>query len=276
MKYIDIHAHMTSRTTDDYYQLALTGCAAVCDPAFWSGYDHASPEFFADYFERLTDFEPKRAAKYGIPYYTWLCLNPKEGEDREMARQVLPLIPRFLDRPNVLGIGEIGVNRVTKNELATFVDHVELALQYNLMIHIHTPHLEDKYKGTKVIIDALAAESRIDPSRVLIDHVEEHTMGMVLDRGYWAGITLYPMTKTSHARAVDMLERYDSKRICVAGACDWGPSDPIAVPKFVLEMRRRGHREDLIEEIVWQNPIDFLSQSPKFQVPGARAMAAVC
>ena len=99
-------------------------------------------------------------------------------------------------------------------------------------------------------------------------------MRMVLDSGYWAGITLYPMTKTSHARAVDMLERYGSERICVAGACDWGPSDPIAVPKFMLEMCRRGHPERLIEEIVWENPIEFLSQSPKFQVPGARAMAA--
>ena len=41
MKYIDIHAHMSSRTTDDYYQMALTGCVAMADPAFWSGYDHS-------------------------------------------------------------------------------------------------------------------------------------------------------------------------------------------------------------------------------------------
>ena len=38
-----------------------------------------------------------------------------------------------------------------------------------------------------------------------------------------------------------MIERYGPDRICVAGACDWGPSDPIAVPKFMLEMRRRRH-----------------------------------
>lgn len=271
MKYIDIHAHMVSRTTDDYQRMALTGCVALTEPAFWAGYDRASADAFADYFNHLTDFEPKRAAKYGIQHYTWLCLNPKEGEDRELAQQVLALIPQFLDRPNVLGIGEIGLNRVTRNELDTFVDHVDLALQHNQLIHIHTPHLEDKYKGTKVIVDTLAADSRIDPGRVMVDHVEEHTVRMVLEHGFWAGITLYPTTKVSPGRAIDVIEMYGSERLCVASACDWGASEPIAVPQFMLEMRRRGHPQSLIHKIVYDNPIGFLSQSPKFRVPEEHA-----
>ena len=42
MKYIDHHAHMVSRTTDDYQQMALTGCVAVTEPAFWAGWDRSS------------------------------------------------------------------------------------------------------------------------------------------------------------------------------------------------------------------------------------------
>ncbi len=178
----------------------------------------------------------------------------------------LELIPQFLDRPNVLGIGEIGVNRVTRNEIATFIDHVDLALRYNQLIHIHTPHLEDKYKGTKVIVDTLVDNRHIEPGRVMVDHAEEHTIGMILDRGFWTGLTLYPQTKTSAARAVDMIEMYGSERLCVASACDWGPSLPTAMPHFVLEMRRRGHSERLIRKIVYENPIEFLSQSPKFRL----------
>ncbi len=86
MDYIDLHAHMVSRTTDDYERMALSGCLALTEPAFWAGYDRRSVDVFADYFDRLTDFEPKRAALYGIQHYTWLCLNPKEGEDRELTR----------------------------------------------------------------------------------------------------------------------------------------------------------------------------------------------
>jgi uncharacterized protein len=275
MDYIDIHAHMISRTTDDYERMAIAGCVALTEPAFWAGYDRRSADVFADYFNHLTDFEPARAAQYGIDHYTWLCLNPKEGEDRELARQVLAIIPEFLDRPNVLGIGEIGLNRVTRNELATFKDHVDLAVSHDQTIHIHTPHLEDKYKGTKVIVETLAANSQVDPNRVMVDHAEEHTIDMILGHGFWTGVTLYPVTKTSPGRAVDMIERYGTERVCVASACDWGPSDPLAVPRFIIEMRRRGHDEELIRTIVYDNPIAFLSQSAHFQLPRERTgMAA--
>lgn len=273
MNYVDIHAHMSSRTTDDYEQMALTGCIALTEPAFWAGHDRLAPVVFADYFNRLTSFEPARAARYGIQHYCWLCLNPKEGEDRELAREVLALIPSFLDRPNVLGIGEIGLNRVTRNEIATFVDHVELALRYDQLIHIHTPHLEDKYKGTNVIVNTLLAESRVEPGRVLVDHAEEHTIGLILEHGFWTGLTLYPQTKTSVARAVDMIEIYGSERVCVASACDWGPSLPTAIPHFVLEMRRRGHSERLIHKMVYENPVAFLSQSPKFCLAKSESVA---
>ena len=39
MEYIDLHAHMVSRTTDDYRAMAMSGCVAVTEPAFWAGYD---------------------------------------------------------------------------------------------------------------------------------------------------------------------------------------------------------------------------------------------
>ena len=273
MQYIDLHCHMSSRTTDDYHMMALTGCVAITEPAFWAGYDSCTPDYFRDYFHRLTDYEPKRAAQYGIQHYAWLCLNPKESENRKMAKAVLQIIPEFMDMPNILGIGEIGLNRVTRNELATFIDHVELAMQTNELIHIHTPHLEDKYKGTKVMVDTLLSDKRVTPGRVMLDHAEEHTLEMILGNGFWTGLTLYPTTKVTHGRAVDMIERYGTERICVASACDWGPSHPIAVPEFIAEMRRRGHSEETIRKVVYENPTEFLSQCPKFKLkhtePGA-------
>ena len=264
MKYIDHHAHMVSRTTDDYQQMALTGCVAVTEPAFWAGWDRSSADGFEDYFRQLTTFEPKRAALYGIRHYTWLALNPKEGEDRRLAKQILQVIPKYLNEHNVLGIGEIGLNKNTKNELATFQDQLELAAQLDQLVLIHTPHLEDKYKGTRLTMEALQEFPNLEPGRVLVDHVEEHTIEMVLERGYWAGITLYPQTKVSAQRAADMIEIHGVERICVAGACDWGPSTPLAVPHFALEMRRRGHPEALIEQLIFGNPAAFLRQSNKF------------
>lgn len=267
MEYIDMHSHMASRTTDDYYNMALTGCVAISEPAFWAGWDRMSADGFEDYFRQLTEFEPRRAAQYGITHYTWLCLNPKEGDNRRIAQEVIARIPQFLERPNVVGIGEFGFNRVTRNELETVKDHIELALQYEQMILIHTPHLEDKYKGTRLTVETLQLYDQIVPHRVLIDHAEEHTLEMILENGFWAGITLYPQTKVSPHRAIDMIETHGPERICVASACDWGPSIPVAMPQFMIEMRRRGHSEELIHKVVYENPIEFLSQTPKFQIP---------
>ncbi len=266
MRYIEPHGHMVSRTTDDYEAMATAGCLAVCEPAFWAGFDRGSSDGFRDYFRQLTEFEPARAAKYLMPHYSWLCINPKEAEDLVLAGEVLAMIPEFLERPNVLGIGEIGLNRNTRNELKVLEQHVELAVKHQQLILVHTPHLEDKLKGTRLIVDLLASHSGVEADRVIIDHVEEHTISVVLDRGFWAGITLYPDSKSSPPRAVDMVELCGGERIWMNCACDWGVSDPLAVPKTALEMRRRGHSADWIDQVVYRNPHRFLSQSPKFRL----------
>lgn len=265
MKYIEPHAHMVSRTTDDYEKLAIAGCEILCEPAFWAGFDRSSADGFYDYFRQLTEYEPKRAAKFGIKHYSWLCINPKEADDPGFAREVMSLIPKFLEQPSVLGIGEIGLNKNTRNELEIFEAHVQLALDYDLPILIHTPHLEDKLKGTRLIVDSLANFSKLDRKKVIIDHVEEHTIAPVLDAGYWAGMTLYPESKCTPNRAIDMLEIYGSERLWMNSACDWGISDPLAVPRCVIEMKRRHHSAEAIDKIVYQNPLEFLRQSPRFK-----------
>jgi predicted metal-dependent TIM-barrel fold hydrolase len=237
----------------------------MSEPAFWAGFDRGSVESFRDYFRQLTDFEPRRAAQYGIQHYTWLCINAKEAENVALSREVIAMIPEFLDKPNVLGIGEIGLNKNTRNESRVFLEHLDLAARFSQQILIHTPHLEDKYQGTRMILDMLIGDSRIERSRVLVDHVEEHTVRTVLEEGFWAGMTLYPVTKCTPQRAADIIETYGPERLMVNSAGDWGPSKPTAVPDFILEMRRRGHPESLIRKIVYDNPLEFFSQSASFR-----------
>jgi predicted metal-dependent TIM-barrel fold hydrolase len=263
--YIDPHIHMISRVTDDYQRMAQCGCVALTEPAFWAGFDRGSAESFRDYFRHLVEFEPKRAAQFGIRHYSWLCINAKEAENVSLSREVIALIPQFLQRPNVLGIGEIGLNKNTANEATIFQEHVDLAMKTNELMLIHTPHLEDKYKGTRMIIDMLRGDHRVHPERVLIDHVEEHTVRLALDGGFWCGMTLYPTTKCTPERAVDILEMVGTERIMANSAGDWGKSNPLAVPEFVQEMKRRGHSEETIHQVVYENPLTFFRQSARWQ-----------
>ena len=265
MNYIDPHIHMISRTTDDYQRMAFAGCAAISEPAFWAGFDRGTAEGFRDYFRHLTEVEPKRAALYHIKHYSWLCINAKEAENVQLSRDVIQMIPEFLNAPGVLGIGEIGLNKNTPNEATVFQEHVDLAMKTDELILIHTPHLEDKLKGTRMILDMLKNDQRVSPARVCIDHVEEHTMQLALDNGFWCGMTLYPITKCTPSRAADMIERYGPERILANSAGDWGHSDPLAVPALIQEMKRRGHSAELIERVVYQNPIEFWKQSKRWR-----------
>jgi predicted metal-dependent TIM-barrel fold hydrolase len=252
---------MISRTTDDYQRMAYSQCAAISEPAFWAGFDRGTAAGFHDYFRHLTEVEPRRAAQFHIRHYSWLCINAKEAENVSLSRDVIALIPEFLKCPNVLGIGEIGLNKNTPNEATVFQEHLDLAAKTDELILIHTPHLEDKYKGTRMIVDMLKNDPRVKPHRVCIDHVEEHTVRLALDGGFWCGMTLYPTTKCTPARACDIIEMVGTDRIMANSAGDWGKSDPLAVPELIQEMKRRGHSEADIRKIVYDNPLSFWRQA---------------
>jgi predicted metal-dependent TIM-barrel fold hydrolase len=273
---------MVSRTTADYETMALAGVVAISEPAFWAGYDR-SPAGFIDYYRQLTETEPKRAAQFGIQHYCWICLNPKEAEDLGKAKEVLAEMPKFLSRPTVLGVGEIGLNKNTPNEAKVFQQHVQMAIDTweatsgtsgnacamgkHHLILIHTPHLEDKLKGTRMILDLLKDfGSAIDPGRVLIDHVEEHTIGLVKDQGYWAGMTIYPVSKCTPQRAVDMIEMHGANQLCVNAAADWGVSDPLQTHRTMLEAKKRGHSLQTLMQVFYNNPAEFFGQSPRFRL----------
>ncbi|MGN6625677.1 MAG: TatD family hydrolase [Tepidisphaeraceae bacterium] len=266
MKLIDPHIHCVSRTTDDYLYMARAGVVAVSEPAFWAGYDRSSASSFADYFRHLLDVEPKRAERYGIDHYAWLCINAKEAENITLSREVIQLIPPLLSHPRVLGIGEIGLNKNTRNEITIFEEQVDLAARHDQMILIHTPHLQDKYKGSEIITSILKNDQRIRPERVLIDHCEEHTLRLARDAGFWAGLTIYPVSKVTPQRAVDLLEMYGPSMICVNSASDWGESSPSMLSDTVLEFRRRGHTEAEAAEVFYNNPCRFFGQNPKWKL----------
>lgn len=269
MQIIQPHYHAIARTTQDYERMAMSGVVAVAEPAFWAGFDRRYPETFLDYFRQISEFEPTRAAEYGIRHFCWVAVNPKEADHPELSHEVLRHLPEFFAKPTVLGLGETGLHKSTANECEIMQAQIELALEYDQLILIHTPHLGDKLHGTRRVLEILRGLP-VNPDRVWIDHVEEQTIRMVKDAGYWIGFTLYPITKCSPRRAVDMLERYGTERTLVNSSADWGPSDPFTLQECVLEFRRRGHTLSEALEVFYNNPVRFLGQNPKFDLPRLR------
>ncbi|MCC5829471.1 MAG: TatD family hydrolase [Phycisphaeraceae bacterium] len=265
MRMIQPHYHAIARTAQDYERMAMSGVVAVVEPAFWAGFDRKYPETFLDYFRQISEFEPTRAAEYGIRHWCWVAVNPKEAENRELSRVVLDQMPEFFQKPTVLGVGETGLHKSTPNECEIFQAHVELAMKHDQLVLIHTPHLADKLHGTKKVLEILKGMN-VKPERIWIDHVEEHTFAMARDAGYWVGMTLYPITKCSPRRAADLVDRYGYERVLINSSADWGPSDPFLIHECVLEMKRRGYSLNQLIDIFHNNPARFLGQNPKFDI----------
>ena len=250
---IDPHAHMTARTTDDYEAMAAAGVVAVIEPAFWLGQMRTNVGTFIDYFSTITGFERFRAGQFGIRHYCTIGMNPKEANNVALAEEVLAVLPRYLTKEGVVAVGEIGYDEQTPQEDKVFRAQIELAKEFDLPIMIHTPH-RDKTRGTQRTMDVLE-EHGFDPARCVIDHNNEETVREVLDRGYWCAFTIYPSTKMGNERLAALVQQYGSERVIVDSSCDWGVSDPLAVPKTARLMADKGIAADTIHQVVYKNAL---------------------
>jgi predicted metal-dependent TIM-barrel fold hydrolase len=263
MRIFEPHIHMVSRVTADYEILAQAGVEVMVEPAFWMGEPRRRAGTFLDYFDHLVGYESKRAAQYGIDRYVSLAVNPRESNERELADAVLKELPRYLDHPRVVGVGEIGFDKITDLEEASMRRQIEMARERNLPVQIHAPHM-DKEKGIRRILDILKDMS-FPMQRALVDHSVEETTGMISREGAWAGHSIYPMSKLSPERGANILQEHGFDRMMIHSAADWGPSDPLMVVHTISELRRRKVREDQIQKLVWDNPHAFFSQSGRLK-----------
>ncbi|MCG6965455.1 MAG: TatD family hydrolase [Chromatiaceae bacterium] len=264
MKYFDSHIHMLSRTTDDYENMAAAGIIGLVEPAFWQGQPRTQPGTFIDYYDSLVGWERFRASQFGIRHFCTIGINPKEANDVALAEQVMKLLPRYLEKDGVVGVGEIGYDDITDAEERFFAEQLQLAKDMNLPALVHTPH-RDKVTGTQRTL-ALVREVGIPEQLVVVDHLNEQTLPLVLETDCWRGHSVYPHTKMSEERMVALLKQYGTDKMIVNSAADWGRSDPLKVPKTGAAMLAAGFSEADVEKVLFENPINYYAQSGRISL----------
>lgn len=263
MYFIDPHIHMTSRTTDDLIAMKKAGIVAIIEPAFWLGQPRTSIGTFRDYFNSIIGWERFRASQFGIKHYCAIGLNSKEANNEKLAEEVMAILPLYAQKEGVVAIGEIGFDEQTPLEEKFFRLQLELAKSLDMLVLVHTPH-RDKKHGTLRSMD-ICIEHGLSPSRVIIDHNNEETVKAVLEKGFWAGFTIYPKTKMGNERMVEIVKKYGPERIIVDSSADWGHSDPLAVPKTARLMLKRGVPEEHVKQVCYSNALKAYSQSNQFK-----------
>lgn len=263
-RFFDPHIHMYSRTTDDYERMSTAGIEVIVQPSFWLGSPRTSVGTFVDYWEHMITFETQRAKEFGIEHFTCISVNPKESVMRPLALDALnEMVSKdFLNRKRVVALGEIGFNLINDLEGEIFVKQLDICKREKLLSMIHLPH-NDKPKGMEEM-EKIFENGNYDFSKILIDHNTEETIEKTLELGAWAGLSVYPVTKLSPKRVIDIVERFGSERIMVNSAADWGVSDPLSVPLTAREMRKAGCKSKDIENVTFENAYEFYRQSDKF------------
>lgn len=264
MRFFDPHIHMCSRTTDDYQAMAAAGIRAVIEPAFWLGQPRTNVGSFIDYFASLIGWERFRASQFGIAHYCAIGLNSKEANNEGLAREVLDLLPQYILKEGVVAIGEIGYDEMTPAEEYAYQRQLQMAVDYDLVVMVHSPH-RDKKRGVMRSMD-VAREVGVPMHKLVMDHNNEETVKDVLDYGAWAAFTIYPNTKMGSERMVEVVRQYGAERIIVDSSADWGVSDPLSVPKTAKLMLERGIPQADVELSCWGNALAAYAQSGQIDI----------
>ncbi len=256
---------MYSRTTDDYESMSKAGIEVIVQPSFWLGSPRTSVGTFEDYWEHMISFETQRSKEYGIDHYVCLSVNPKESTVRPLALDALEAMSTYIDRERVVAIGEIGYNVINELEDELFQLQLDIAVDKKMLTMIHLPHVNKK-DGIERTISVHKNKNIMEmTNKILIDHNTEETIEKTLELGCWAGLTVYPITKLSPSRAIDIIEKNGLDKIMINSSADWGVSDPLSVPLVAEEMKKRGFGMNDIEKVTFYNAFEFFKQSAKFQ-----------
>ena len=255
---------MYSRTTDDYQAMYTAGIRACVEPSFWLGANRRHAGTFFDYFQLILEFETVRAGRFGLDHYAAVSCNPKETEDTGLVDEVLAGMGEYLDHERCVALGEIGFNNITDNEEHAFRKQLDLAVQRDMLVIIHLPHL-NKPEGIRRTIACLR-DLGADDRKIYLDHNTEDTIDVALgETDCYCGMTVYPISKLTPERVSNIVKRVNSERIIVSGSADWGVSDPLSLVKVVSCMRSDGHDEATIQQLVFDNANAFYGQSPRWK-----------
>jgi len=263
MYIIEPHIHMYLRTTDDYQAMYRAGIRVAVEPSFWLGSDRRYAGTFFDYFQLILEFETMRAARYGIDHYSCISFNPKEAENKVLVDEVLAGMGEYLDHPRCVGVGEIGLNNITENEIYAFRRQLLMAEERKMPVIVHLPHF-NKPKGARIIVDILKAEG-VTQKRIEIDHNIEETLPITRKTDCFTGLTVYPYSKLNPERVSHIVREFGAERMIIDGSADWGVSDPLSLPKTIDFLGSDGHKENSLQLLFHDNADALYSQSPRWK-----------
>lgn len=142
----------------------------------------------------------------GLECYFLTGIHPRCIPSDLRPEQAACLIAPHLEHPCCLGIGEIGLETASSQEMEILQAQLEFgksALVETQVFGVHTP-MRDKLPVAGRLLEMLQPWRDIS-NRIVIDHCSRQMIGAVLENGFWAGVSL-SAAKTSFDELGQMVE----------------------------------------------------------------------
>ena len=223
MAVVDSHIHSEGRSVEDLRFMAKNGIEKAVTCAFYP-IEPRFPETLIDLARKLTEFEPMRGESAGMKIYSAIGIHPRCIPPD--WQKVLEFIEGY---SGYIAIGEIGLEKGSDEEKEILKAQILLAKKLDIPVIIHTPKKNKELilEKTLEILDTVSFPEDL----ALIDHNSLKTVKTVLDKGYWAGITVQP-GKLSVEEAVKIVEEFGDENLIANSDTGFSESDMLAVMKF--------------------------------------------
>ena len=140
-------------------------------------------------------------------------------------------------------------------EERVLAEQLAVAAKAGLPAIVHTPR-QGKKKAVERIL-ALLAGSKLEPEKVLLDHLNEEVLPKVLDTQCYLGLAVHP-AKLSPNQAAEIVAGHGAGRFVFSTDMGSNPSYLFGIPAAISAMQDRGIGEEIVRAVVFDNAARFL------------------
>jgi uncharacterized protein len=260
--YFDAHLGATGLTTRDLEDLKFFGIAGALCPAS----DAVAPATAAAIhgaWEDLAGKVVRRLRRSGIAAWVALGVHPRRIPWRGLEA-LLAELPELLGRPEVVAIGEIGLEEGGPREEQVFARQLDMARELRLPVLVHTPW-RDKGRRTRRILSILR-EAGLPPERVLVDHADARTVRMIRSFGHAAGVSLSAGGRGRSGpveEAARLVASLGPEGLVLDSDAGEGGGDLLGLARAADRMAKAGLSEAVVRRVCGGNALAWLGLSAR-------------
>jgi hypothetical protein len=164
-------------------------------------------------------------------------------------------LPAWLRGGKVAALGLLGLWRGGAAEEEALLEQLALARRLNVPALVATPHRDREAMTRRLLL--VLKQSKLPPSRILIDGAVGRTVKTIRALGYWTGLTLHP-EHLSAEKAVALVRALGPERLVLDTAIGDGPGDLLALPRARHLLEKAGLTRSVVDRVTRANATTLL------------------